>query len=90
MTEGDSFDLTATVEPEDADNKSLDWTVSDESVVVLTGTYDETADFEAVGTGTATITVTTNDGGYTDTCEVTVEAVEPEPEPEEEPEPEAE
>lgn len=94
VTEGDSFDLTATVEPEDAEIKSVDWTVSDESVVVLTGTYDESADFEAVGPGTATITVTTNDGGYTAECEVTVEASEPEPdpepEPEEEPEPEGE
>ena len=86
VTEGDSFDLTATVEPEDAEIKSVDWSVSDDSVVVLTGTYDESADFEAVGPGTATITVTTNDGGYTAECEVTVEASEPEPDPEPEPE----
>ena len=79
---GEAFSLSAIVEPEDAENKSVYWTVSDESVVVITSEYDDSADFEAVGPGDATITVTTSDGGYTDTCEVTVNYEPQESEPE--------
>ena len=60
--------LTATVQPENAYDKSVTWTSSDASVV----TVDENGNLKAVGAGEATITVTTKDGGYTDTCKVTV------------------
>ncbi len=88
---GDTFSLTAYVEPDNADDKSVRWEISDESIITLNSEYDETADFEAVGSGDATITVYTNDGDYSATCEVMVNGSpddEPEPDPEPEPEPE--
>ena len=60
--------LTATVSPDNAANKNVTWTSSDETVA----TVDSTGKVHAVGAGTATITVTTEDGSKTDTCEVTV------------------
>ena len=64
---GNTGQLTATVSPSSATNKSITWSSSDESVAtVIDGLV--TAD----GVGTATITVTTVDGGYTATCVVTV------------------
>ncbi len=65
---GDIFTLTATVTPDDADDNSVTWSSSDESVA----TVDADGNVTAIAAGTATITVTTNDGGYTATCEVTV------------------
>ena len=62
--------LTVTVLPEDATDKTVTWTSSDPSVA----TVDENGLVTAVGNGTATITATTNDGtNLTATCEVTVE-----------------
>lgn len=60
--------LTATVSPSNATNKSVSWTSSDESVATVSSSGLVTA----VGNGTATITVTTSSGGYTATCKVTV------------------
>ena len=65
---GERKQLTATVLPLNATNKSVEWSSSDESVA----TVDNSGLVTAVGDGTATITVTTNDGGFTDTCFVTV------------------
>ena len=62
-----SVQLTATVTPADATNKTVTWTSSDEAVArVADGLVT------AVAEGSATITVTTEDGGFTATCEVTV------------------
>ena len=68
LTEGESATLTATVLPENANDKSVTWSSSDEAVA----TVDQTGKVTAVKKGTATITVTTNDGGKTATCAVTV------------------
>lgn len=70
---GDDLQLTATVLPEEATDKSVTWTSSDEDVAMVDDGY-----VLAVGAGTATITVTTNDAGMTATCEITVpEGTEP-------------
>lgn len=77
--------LTATVQPDNATNKNVTWTSSDENVA----TVDADGLVTAVGEGTATITVTTEDGGKTASCAVTVtSASEPDPDPTPEPEPE--
>lgn len=66
---GNSYQLTATVQPTSATNQSVSWSSSDESVATVTNDGTVTA----VEEGTATITVTTAEGGYTATCTVTVE-----------------
>ena len=70
MVEGDEATLAATVAPEEATDKTVKWTSSDETVA----TVDADGKVTAVKAGTATITATTNDGGMTATCAVTVEA----------------
>ena len=65
---GQTIQLTAVVEPEDAPNKNLSWSSSDEAVA----TVSETGLVTAVAAGTAEITVTTEDGSKTDSITVTV------------------
>ena len=64
---GTSKQLFATVTPLDADNPSLIWSSSDDTIV----TVDENGVVTAGNsTGSAVITVRTVDGGYTSTCTV--------------------
>lgn len=65
---GQTETLIATITPENATNKNVAWTSSDNNIV----TVDNSGIVTAVNGGTATITVTTEDGSFTDTCEVTV------------------
>ena len=65
--------LTATVLPASAANKSVTWTSSDTSVAVVTN--DGTV--IARGAGTSNITVATADGGYTETCVLEVKEAVP-------------
>lgn len=58
LNEGATLQLTATVLPEDATDKSVSWTSSDESVA----TVDDNGLVTMQGDGTATITATTTDG----------------------------
>jgi len=65
MKPDESQTLSATVQPDNATNKTLTWSSSNTSVArVSNGTVT------AIGPGTATITVSC--GGYRDTCSVTV------------------
>lgn len=68
---GETYQLTATVAPENADEKGVVYTTSDAQVA----TVSESGLVTAVGGGTATITVTTNDGNFTATCTVNVEQI---------------
>jgi len=69
VTAGETLQLTATVLPENATDRTVTWTSSDPAVA----TVDATGLVTAVAAGTATITATTNDGtGLTATCAVTV------------------
>ena len=65
---GGVLQVTATVLPENATDKSLVWTSSDETVA----TVDSLGKISALKAGLATITVTTNDGGKTASIEVSV------------------
>ena len=65
---GASEQLTATVEPNNATNKAVNWSSNPTSVA----TVDNNGNVTAVAEGTATITVTTQDGNKTATCTVTV------------------
>ena len=68
---GDTITLTATVSPDDASNKAVTWTSSNEdAATVVDGVVT------AVGAGTATITATAADGsGVSGSYAVTVNAV---------------
>lgn len=68
MYTGDSLTLLATVLPEDASDKSVKWTSSDESVV----TVDSDGVVKAVSRGFAEITATTVDGGLEAICRIEV------------------
>ena len=65
---GETVQLTETVLPSDATDKSVSWSSSNSSIAsVSSGGL-----VSAIAAGTSTITVTTTDGGYTATCSVTV------------------
>ncbi len=66
LVKGESAELTAVVEPEDATDKTVTWESSDEKVA----TVDENGKVTAVGGGKAVITVKAGDKSAT--CEVTV------------------
>ena len=68
---GDTMILTATVLPEDADNREVTWVSGNEDVV----TVDNNGVVTAVAPGTATVTVSTLDGSnLSATCNITVES----------------
>ncbi len=74
MNEGDTYQLHATVLPENASNKNVNWSSSDETVVTVTqhglvtaGSIPEGEEFAE-----ATITATTEYGDKSASCEVTV------------------
>jgi uncharacterized protein YjdB len=69
---GQSLQLTATVQPGDADNKAVTWTSLTPTVATVANGY-----VTAHTAGTAFITVTTVDGSYSATCTVTVKAAAP-------------
>ena len=71
LTVGGTETLTATVAPENATNKAVKWTTSDQKIA----TVDENGKVTAVAAGTATITATTEDGGKTASCKVTVSGI---------------
>lgn len=64
---GQTTQLTAKVEPDNATNTNVTWKSSDDTVATVTD-----GKVAAVKAGTAEITVTTEDGNYTATCDVTV------------------
>ena len=70
LTEGETETLTATVRPDNADNRKVTWS-SDKTEVA---TVDGAGRVTAVKPGEAVVTVTTEDGGKTATCKVTVKA----------------
>ena len=67
---GSQEQLTHTILPANATNKSVSWSTSDASIATVSnGTV------RGVAAGSATIIVTTSDGGKTATCAVTVNTV---------------
>lgn len=67
LVRGDSRTLVANVLPNNADDKSINWSTNNSSVATVSN-----GKVVAVGTGTAIITATTVDGNKTATCNVTV------------------
>jgi uncharacterized protein YjdB len=70
---GGNIQLTNTISPSNADNKTVSWSSSNTSVA----TVNSSGYVTAIATGTSTITVTTQDGGYSAYCNVTVASPRP-------------
>ena len=70
LTQGETVQLTATVKPDDATDKSIEWTSSDESVA----TVDNSGKVTAVSEGKVTITVKTSNLAQSASCDITVKA----------------
>ena len=64
---GETAALTAVITPEDATNKNITWSSSDEKVATI-----KNGVVTPVGAGTTIITVKTDDGSFMATCMVTV------------------
>lgn len=67
----DGFQLTATVNPSSARDKSISWSSSNNNVA----TVNSSGYVTSVANGTCTITVTTSDGGFQASCIVTVKQI---------------
>ena len=74
MNVGDTLQLTACVCPENATNKSIRWSSSNEEVATV-DYY--TGEISANDVGTAVITATTIDGGFSNCSTVTVRSTDP-------------
>lgn len=68
IEKGSTYTLIATVMPESATNKKVNWSSSNTDVA----TVDENGKITAIAVGDATITATTEDGAKTATCNITV------------------
>lgn len=67
-----SLDISATLTPANATEKSLDWSSSDGTVASVIPGAALHAVIKPLKPGETTITATTKDGGFTATCKVTV------------------
>lgn len=74
LTEEETAQLTATVLPENADDRSFIWAVTDPSVVSLEG-EGNVVTLKALAGGQTTVTATAADGGLQATCTITVQAL---------------
>lgn len=70
MVAGDSYQFTVTLKPDNASDKTLSWSSSDENVA----TVDNTGKVTAVSEGKVTITVKTSNPAQSASCDITVKA----------------
>lgn len=71
LPKGDTHQLSVTVSPSNAKDKSIVWSSSNTSVASV----DENGLVRGLTDGKSNIIVTTNDGAFTDTCEITVATI---------------
>lgn len=70
LTVGSKLQLTATVLPENATDRAVKWTSSDDAIATVDGNGQVTA----LAEGTATISAVSNDGEKRGSCQITVAA----------------
>ena len=70
LTEGESANVAFSIQPGNANNRSVSWSSSDAAVVSV----NSRGEITALREGTATVTVTTAQGNFTDSVVVTVSA----------------
>lgn len=68
LMEDDQEQLSYEITPNNADDKSVTWTIDDPSIANI----DENGIITAIKRGETIITIKTNDGGYTDQCAIKV------------------
>lgn len=71
LVEGDKATLTATIQPSDASDQSVTWSVDKPDVLTITAN-GKNLSIEAKAAGEAIITVTSTDGGFSASCKVSV------------------
>ncbi|MDI9370268.1 MAG: S8 family serine peptidase [Synergistaceae bacterium] len=69
---GQSATLTAVIAPENATNKTVDWTATNLNTVIEGVQSGLTCEITGLANGSSVVTVTTEDGGFSATCNVTV------------------
>ena len=69
--------LNATINPSDATNKNLTWSVNNQNVSLSATTGASVTVTALVADSTATVTVTSEDGNKTDSCVITVRSAGP-------------
>ncbi len=70
MVAGDSYQFTVTLKPDNASDKALSWSSSDENVA----TVDNSGKVTAISEGKVTITVKTSNPAQSASCDITVKA----------------
>ena len=71
----DTATLTATVYPENAENKTVSWSADKTGYIELTDNGNGSCTVKALKAGSVTVTATVEDSGHTATCTVTVSSV---------------
>ena len=69
---GENTNLSVNISPSNADIKTLEWTVSDDTILELQGSDNAQRTVKALKTGTASVTVKSLDGGKTAECVFTI------------------
>ena len=72
IQKGGSLNIKALIQPSNANNIAVDWTIEDESIATVTGNRKNVGTVRGRKSGTTTITGVTQDGGYTASAEIRV------------------
>lgn len=69
---GSSANIRAVVEPRNANNQLVYWSIDDESIATVRSSGTSTGSVTGLRNGTATVTCVTDDGGYTASAQIKV------------------
>ena len=72
IQKGGSLNVKALIQPSDANNIAVNWSIEDESIATVTGNGKNIGTVRGRKSGTTTVTGVTEDGGYSASAEVRV------------------